>query len=142
MTEETQKIQQISNWKLLREILGRQVSIRKSLYWLAPLLLMYVILVVSEPYFYKLFVDTLQSSLGKSELFSQTSTLFVQISAVWIALILLSIGTFTLYDFSINTLVNKDWKAFSLATSSKMMHLPMDYHISTNLGEKQKIYDR
>lgn len=142
MTQTTPISPQISNWKLFFEILGRQVSIRRSLYWLFPLLFVYVMLVVSEPYFYKLFVDTLQSSLGKPELFQQTSVFFMQISALWIFLVLLSIGTFTLYDFAINTLVNTDWKAFSLATSQKMMCLPMDYHVSTNIGERQKIYDR
>lgn len=132
----------VSNWGLFFEILGRQTHIRKSLYWLFPLLFVYVALVVSEPYFYKLFVDTLQTTLGKPELLAQTSTYFVQISALWIALTLLSIGTFTLYDFAINTLINSDWKEFSLLTSQKIMRLPMDYHISTNQGEKQKIYDR
>lgn len=141
MTKTIQK-STISNWSLFLEILGRQTHIRRSLYWLIPLLLVYVGLVVSEPYFYKLFVDTLQTSLGKPELLGQTSAYFVQISVLWVVLTLLSIGTFTLYDFSINTLVNKDWKAFSLATSRKVMHLPMDYHVSTNLGERQKIYDR
>lgn len=136
------KISTISNWRLFLEILGRQVHIRKSLYWLMPLLLVYVGLVVSEPYFYKLFVDTLQATLGKPELLGQTSAYFIRISVLWVGLTLLSIGTFTLYDFSINTLVNEDWKAFSLATSKKIMHLPMDYHVSTNLGERQKIYDR
>lgn len=82
-----------------------------------PLLFVYVAMVVSEPYFYKLFVDTLQSSLGKPELFEKTSVFFMQISAFWIVLVLLSIGTFTLYDFAINTLANKGWKDFSMATS-------------------------
>lgn len=124
--------QQISNWKLFLEILGKQASIRKSLFWLLPLLFVYVALVVSEPYFYKLFVDNLQTSIGKPELFAQTSSLFVQISVIWVILVLVSIGTFTLYDFSINTLANKDWKIFSLSMIEKMMRLPMDYHISIN----------
>lgn len=66
----------------------------------------------------------------------------MQISALWIVLVLLSIGTFTLYDFAINTLANMGWKDFALLTSRKMLHLPMEYHISTSPGEKQKIYDR
>ncbi|MDD2917102.1 MAG: ABC transporter ATP-binding protein [Candidatus Gracilibacteria bacterium] len=142
MTEKTQQKEQISNWKLYLEILAKQVCIRKSLYWLLPLLLVYVAMVVTEPYFYKLFVDTLQTTLGKPELFEQTSLYFIQISVLWIVLVFLSIGTFTLYDFSLNTLANKGWKEFSLETSKKMLRLPMDYHISTNPGEKQKVYDR
>lgn len=142
MSDIQKSIQQVSNWKLYLEILNKQVHIRKALYWLLPLLLVYVAMVVSEPYFYKLFVDTLQSSLGKPELFEQTSVFFIQISALWIVLVLLSIGTFMLYDFAIQYLVQKDWKEFSLTTSKKILHLPMDYHISTNPGEKQKIFDR
>lgn len=142
MTHNTSSHQTLSNWKLFLEILGKQVAIRKSLFWLLPLLFVYVTLVVSEPYFYKLFVDNLQVSIGKPELFAQTSSLFVQISVIWVLLVLLSIGTFTLYDFSIQTLMHGDWKKFALTTSEKMMQLPMDYHISTNLGERQKIYDR
>ena len=142
MTPIVQKSEPISNWKLYLEILGKQRFIIKSLYWLIPLLLVYVAMVVTEPYFYKLFVDTLQNTIGKPELFEQTSLYFMEISALWIFLVLLSIATFTLYDFAINTLANKGWKEFSLATSAKMLHLPMDYHISTNPGEKQKVYDR
>lgn len=142
MTEQIPKTPEISNWKLFMETLGRQKTVTKSFWWLLPLLLVYVALVVSEPYFYKLFVDTLQTSFGKPELFEETSLFFVQISLLWIVLTLLSIGTFTLYDFFVQTLLHKDWKKFSLATSEKMMHLPMEYHVSTNLGERQKIYDR
>lgn len=142
MTQTTEHKEQVSNWKLYFEILGKQVHIIRSLYWLVPLLLVYVAMVVSEPYFYKIFVDTLQSSLGKPELFEETSVFFLQMSLVWIVLVLLSIGTFTLYDFSINTLANNGWKEFALRTSKKMLHLPMEYHISTAPGEKQKIYDR
>lgn len=141
MTKTIQK-SNISNWGLFFEILGRQTHIRKSLYWLLPLLFVYVALVVSEPYFYKLFVDTLQTSLGRPELLAQTSTYFVQISALWIALTLLSIGTFALYDFAIQSIMIQDWKGFSLSISQKMLHIPMDYHISTDPGEKQKICDR
>jgi len=142
MSHNTSTPQALSNWKLFLEILGKQVSIRNSLFWLFPLLFVYVALVVSEPYFYKLFVDNLQVSIGKPELFAQTSSLFMQISIVWVLLVLLSIGTFTLYDFSIQMLMHGDWKKFALTTSKKIMQLPMDYHISTNLGERQKIYDR
>lgn len=142
MTQKIQTGENTSHWKLYLEILGKQPSITKSLYWLLPLLFVYVAMVVTEPYFYKLFVDTLQTALGKPELFQATSLYFMQISALWIVLVLLSIGTFTLYDFAINTLANKGWNEFSLATSKKMLRLPMEYHISTAPGEKQKIYDR
>ncbi len=131
MTQTIQTPGQISNWKLYLEILGKQVFITKSLYWLMPLLLVYVAMVVSEPYFYKLFVDTLQVTLGKPELFQATSLYFIKISALWIVLVLLSIVTFTLYDFAIQYLANSDWKNFTLTTTRKMLHLPMEYHIST-----------
>ncbi|MDP2103615.1 MAG: ABC transporter ATP-binding protein, partial [Candidatus Gracilibacteria bacterium] len=101
-----------------------------------------VALVVSEPYFYKLFVDTLQTSNAKPELLAETSTFFIKISLLWIGLVLLSIATFTLYDYSVSTLMNSGWKDFCLTTSKKMLRLPMDYHVSTSLGERQKIYDR
>lgn len=63
MVQTTKVPEQISNWRLFLEILGKQVHIRKSLYWLLPLLFVYVAMVVSEPYFYKLFVDTLQTTV-------------------------------------------------------------------------------
>lgn len=133
MTETESTTPPISNWKLFFEVLSKQPSIIRAWYWLLPLLLVYVALVVSEPYFYKLFVDTLQTSLAQPELLAETSTFFVKISIAWVVLVLLSIGTFTLYDFSINTLANEGWKIFSLAASRKMLHLPMNYHVSTNL---------
>lgn len=142
MTETESIIPPISNWKLFFEVLSKQPSIIRAWYWLLPLLLVYVALVVSEPYFYKLFVDTLQTSLAQPELLAETSTFFVKISIAWVALVLLSIVTSTLYQFAINTLANTGWKTFCLNTSKKVFHLPMEYHVSTSLGKRQKIYDR
>lgn len=142
MTETESTTPPISNWKLFFEVLSKQPSIIRSWYWLLPLLLVYVALVVSEPYFYKLFVDTLQTSLAKPELLAATSTFFVKISILWIGLVLLSIATSTLYEFSIASLANRGWNIFCLATTKKMLRLPMEYHVSTSLGERQKIYDR
>ncbi len=142
MTETESTTLPISNWKLFFEVLSKQPSIIRSAWWLLPLLLVYVALVVSEPYFYKLFVDTLQTSLAKPELLAETSAFFVKISALWIGLVLLSIGTSTLYEFSIASLANRGWNTFCLATTKKMLRLPMEYHISTSLGERQKVYDR
>lgn len=142
MIETEQTKLPISNWKLFFEILSKQSSIIRSWYWLLPLLLVYVALVVSEPYFYKLFVDTLQTSLAKPELLTATSIFFVKISALWVGLVLLSIGTSTFYEIAIANRANLGWNTFCLATTKKMLRLPMEYHVSTNLGERQKIYDR
>lgn len=139
MTEEKE---QISNWKMYLRILARIPSIRRALWWLFPLLLVYVAFVVTEPYFYKLFVDGLETTMKAGGLTHSMSTYFIWISFAWIGLVLLSIMTYTLYDFGMQIKMNTDWELFATATSNKFLSLPLNYHISTNVGERQKIYDR
>jgi hypothetical protein len=38
--------------------------------------------------------------------------------------------------------VQKDWFAFLMRSMKMMLKLPIDYHISLQHGEKQKIIDR
>lgn len=136
------EVKQISNWGLYFRILARISSIRKSLWWLIPLLLVYVAFVVTEPYFYKLFVDGLETTMKTGVLTSSMSAYFMWISLAWIGLVLLSIVTYTLYDFGMQIKMNADWKQFANTTSNKILNLPLDYHLSSNIGERQKIYDR
>lgn len=122
-------------------ILSRIPSIKSSLWWLMPTLSVYIAFVVTEPYFYKLFVDGLEATM-KNGFSGSDTTFFVWISVGWIAFVLLSILTYAIYDFGMQIKMNADWKLFANTTSKKILSLPLNYHISTNLGERQKIYDR
>lgn len=61
MTNETPKI---SNFQLFLRVIRRQAALRSKLPLLSVLLLAYVAFNVSEPYFYKLFIDVVESVLS------------------------------------------------------------------------------
>lgn len=61
MTNETPKI---SNLKLFLRVMGRQEGLFRKLPILAVFLLAYVAFNISEPYFYKLFIDVVESVLS------------------------------------------------------------------------------
>jgi hypothetical protein len=55
------------------------------------------------------------------------------------------IGTIALryfYGMHLLETVQKDWFAFLMRSMKMMLKLPIDYHISLQHGEKQKIIDR
>ncbi len=61
----------ISNWTMLRNLLTRQSHIRSALPALLSLMAVFVTFNVTEPYFYKLFIDAVESVLSGGEPISE-----------------------------------------------------------------------
>ncbi len=72
-----------SNFALFRRIIGRQAELRRKIPLLALLLLAYVAFNVSEPYFYKLFIDVVESVLAGKIPASESVPVFAKYALLW-----------------------------------------------------------
>ena len=98
----------------------------------------YVALLASSPYFYKLLIDWLESNMSQWNI----SGILVLTILVWLTAIIATIGMRYFYGMYLLETVQKDWFAFLMRSMKMMLRLPIDYHISLQHGEKQKIIDR
>lgn len=142
MNQTTPTSPQISNWKIFLQILSQLKTVRKSFWWLGILLLIYVACTVVEPYFYKLFVDEIQKIASANSTLIQSYPYLIKVSLAWIFLVWVTIIVFYIFETQTNMRANKDWERFALEMYQHILHLPVDYHISNNIGERLKIYDR
>ena len=51
----------IPKWELIKDIYKNYFNIRKNFWWLFLLLLVNIIFIIAEPYFYKQFIDTIEN---------------------------------------------------------------------------------
>ncbi len=72
-----------SNFALFCRMIGRQAALRRKIPLLALLLLAYVAFNVSEPYFYKLFIDVVESVLSGKIPASESVPVFVKYALLW-----------------------------------------------------------
>lgn len=98
----------------------------------------YVALLASSPYFYKILIDGLEENITLGNFWSE----LIIIILVWLATIIGTIGMRYIYGMYLLETVQKDWFAFLMRSMKMMLRLPVDYHISLQHGEKQKIIDR
>ena len=88
MTNETPKT---SNFQLFLRVLKRQEVLRSKLPLLSVLLFAYVAFNVSEPYFYKLFIDVVDSVLSGKIDAASSIPIFVKYALLWGGLTLASV---------------------------------------------------
>lgn len=121
-------------FKLIVELIGYLHCIRAKIISITFLGLVYTILIISGPFFYKVLVDSLENDIP--------ITTLIWIIIMWIISILLTIGARYIFAMVLLTQTNKDWYNFTMKVMRMMIRLPIDYHISTEHGEKQKIIER
>jgi len=128
----------MTKFQTWKKIISHLVSTKKKLPILIPLMLIYVLFLASSPYFYKLLIDWLEKNLW---LWNMTNELFI-IVWIWIIAIISTIWMRYLYAMKLLENVQDDWFNFIMKSTRKMMKLPINYHISLQHGEKQKIIER
>lgn len=101
-------------------------------------MILYVCLLASSPYFYKLLIDTLEIELTRESV----SGWLLFIILLWLCAIVGTILMRYFYGMYLLETVQKDWFAFLIRSMKMMLRLPIDYHISLQHGEKQKTIDR
>lgn len=122
----------------LKHIAGNLIQVRKKSWKIGILMLTYVGFLASSPYFYKILIDSLEASLS----LGQVSIELIGMIFLWLTIIIGTIVMRYFYGMYLLETVQNDWFAFLMRSMKMMLRLPIDYHISLQHGEKQKIIDR
>lgn len=101
-------------------------------------MIIYVGFLSSSPYFYKILIDSLEISLQSHYI---SRELIVGI-VFWIIAIIGTITMRYIYGMLLLEKTQDDWFNFLMRSMQMMLRLPINYHISIQHGEKQKIIDR
>lgn len=103
-------------------------------------MILYIATVVCEPYFYKILMDHVQEEIINPTTSIPHSILLTIIA--WIIISILSMASRYLFAVTLLNTQQQDWNNFIIQVIRKMLLLPINYHISIQHGEKQKIIDR
>ena len=122
----------------LKHIAGNLIQVRKKWWKIWTLMLLYVGFLASSPYFYKILIDSLETNLS----LGRVSVELIGMIFLWLAIIIGTIVMRYFYGMYLLETVQNDWFAFLMRSMKMMLGLPIDYHISLQHGEKQKIIDR
>jgi ABC-type multidrug transport system fused ATPase/permease subunit len=101
-------------------------------------MIIYVGFLSSSPYFYKILIDALETSLNRDIV---SNELFIGI-ILWVIAIIGTIIMRYVYGMLLLEKTQDDWFNFLMRSMKMMLRLPINYHISIQHGEKQKIIDR
>ena len=115
---------------------------KKNLWWLMILLFVYLIFIISEPYFYKLFIDWVTDFANQQKTLGETSDHLFKLSLIWWIIISLSIAAYWVYDYMVHKINHKDWEHYITFLWFNFINLTIDKHISTDVWERQKVFDR
>jgi len=131
---------QKSKFSTFQSVFHHLHAVKKAKWKIGSILIIYISIIVSEPYFYKILVDELERELKNPTGEIPKSILITII--FWITITLASILARYAFALTLLTYQHKDWQNFLLKSMQKMLLLPIDYHIGVQHGEKQKIIDR
>ncbi len=131
---------QKSKFSTFQSVFHHLHEVKKAKWKIGSILIVYISIIVSEPYFYKILVDELERELKNPTGEIPKSILITII--FWIIITLTSILARYAFALTLLTYQHKDWQNFLLKSMQKMLLLPIDYHIGVQHGEKQKIIDR
>jgi ABC-type multidrug transport system fused ATPase/permease subunit len=122
----------------LKHIIWNLHTVKKHRWSIGFLMIIYVGFLSSSPYFYKILIDALETSLDKDII---SNELFIGI-ILWIIAIIGTIIMRYVYGMLLLEKTQDDWFNFLMRSMKMMLRLPINYHISIQHGEKQKIIDR
>lgn len=131
---------QKSKFSTFQSVFHHLHEVKKAKWKIGSILIIYISIIVSEPYFYKILVDELERELKNPTGEIPKSILITII--FWITITLASILARYAFALTLLTYQHRDWQNFLLKSMQKMLLLPIDYHIGVQHGEKQKIIDR
>lgn len=132
----------VSNFQLLVRVIKRQDELFKKWPILVVLLSAYVVFNVTEPYFYKLFIDVVEAVLSGKISSSESVSIFVKYALLWGAFTVASILSSFAYLYQIWGIGNLGWAAASKRLLRAFFLMPYDYHVSVDVGEKVRISER
>lgn len=133
---------ELSNFRLFLRVIRRQEGFFRSLPTLSAFLAAYVAFNVTEPYFYKLFVDVVEGVLSGKIPPEASVKQFLTYAALWGALTLASVFSALSYRHRIWSLGNLAWDSSVRRSLHAFFRMPYDYHVSVDVGEKVRVSER
>lgn len=130
----------INKFKTLTSIFSHLHSVKKAKWKIGTLMVIYIATIASEPYFYKILMDSLEVELKSPAWVIPTSVIIIV--WFWLLVTMAAIGTRLIFGMVLLRHQHQDWQSFLLKSMGKMLLLPVDYHLGVQHGEKQKIVDR
>lgn len=118
----------------LRALMGEYPNTKKIWKKLTFLLIIFVLLLSSEPFFYKYIIQAFQESWS--------IWILSGIIILWIATSIATIGIRYIYGVTLLDAANDDSVWFYLKCMQKYRSLPIEYHRNIQNGEKQNILNR
>lgn len=118
----------------LRALLGEYPNTKKIWKKLTVLLIIFVLLLSSEPFFYKYIIQAFQDSWS--------IWILSGIIILWIVTSIATIGIRYLYGVILLDSANEDFFQFLLKWMRKFQSLPIEYHRNIQNGEKQNSINR
>ena len=118
----------------LRALLGEYPNTKKIWKKLTVLLIIFVLLLSSEPFFYKYIIQAFQDSWS--------IWILSGIIILWIVTSIATIGIRYLYGITLLDAANYDSVGFCLRGMKQYRSLPIEYHRNVQNGEKQNALNR
>jgi ABC-type multidrug transport system fused ATPase/permease subunit len=122
------------SFSTLLEMASHLKTLRKDWKMITLLLIILVVCISSEPYFYKWLIGSIEKREWLPILF--------QIIGIWLVFSTATIVVRYIYGMRLLQKAMKDWGDFMMKIMYKMQCLPIEYHRNIQAGEKQKIVDR
>lgn len=142
MKNEPQKEIIIPKWELIKDIILSYKQTRRNFWWLFLLLLLNILFIISEPYFYKHFIDNIQQFLSNSINFEEIKRNSIFLIFIWIVISISWVVAWFFYEIIILNIMHKDWKQFILKMWRNFVYLPYEEFVNSNPGKQQSIFQK
>lgn len=132
----------IPKWELIKDIYRNYINMRRNYWWLFLFLLVNTAFIISEPYFYKLFVDNIEN-FGKGNItYDSIKQNFIYLTIIWWFIAIIWIFSQWCYFYFLDKTMQKDWKIYSVKICKSFIYLPYNEFVNTNPWAQQTIFNK
>lgn len=142
MTHENKEEYIIPKLELLKDIYRNYINVRKNFWWLFILLLINIGFIISEPYFYKLFVDNIQNFASDKISYEVIKWEFIYLAIIWSTISIVWILAWWGFQYSTTVLMHSDWKNYAIKIWKSFISLPYNEFVNTNPWSQQNIFNK
>ena len=132
----------IPKWELIKDVYKNYFNVRKNFWWLFLLLLLNIVFIISEPYFYKLFIDNIEKFASDKISYDNIKGEFIFLAIAWTIISIAGVIAKWIYELFSNRMMEADWKDYVLKLWENFIFLPYSEFISTNPWKQQSIFDK
>lgn len=141
MTENKEEIL-IPKWELIKDIYKNYPNIRKNFWWLFILLIITTIFIISEPYFYKSFLDNIQSFSKWKITYDIIKSNFILLALIRCLIAIFGIISQWWFDYYTNKIMHTDRNKLATKLWKSFILLPYNEFVNTNAWSQQSIFSK